>query len=208
MKIAVVVVCLFAVAFPAFGQNTTGPAQTNGPCSPATSGNSNTFKIDCAGISKEQGKQMLDILNKILANQLNDQEVNTKLDELLKASRASSLGNLKSRAMKLSDEILDDLYRNGYSVRVPDFKPRSQQMNTPPDHSKKEFANWNQMMLSNYGEYYEAKVLQVRDDFARIGYRDDTLESGLEQMKKYGKYDSSSAEERIAVGLRRLNDLK
>ncbi len=209
MRSVIVVAYLIAFAFPVFGQNSTGPVQTNGPCSPAASGNSNVFNINCVGIDKAQGKQIIKIVNKILANQLNNQEVIAKLDELLEASRASSLGNLKSRAMNLSDQILDDLYQHGYRVRVAGYKPTVQQMFTPPSQSNREdFANWNKMMFSNYRDNYEAKVLQIRDDFARLGYRDDTLESGLEQMKKYGQYDSSSAEERIAVGMRRLNDLK
>jgi hypothetical protein len=48
-------------------------------------GNNNQFKIDCKNISKEQGAKMLEILNKILANQLDPDAVMAKLDEILKA---------------------------------------------------------------------------------------------------------------------------
>src|ERR1700722_4203795 len=63
---------------------TTGKAQTTGACSPAVTGNKNTFAINC-GIDKKQGQKMLEILNKILANQLDPDAVMTKLDEILKA---------------------------------------------------------------------------------------------------------------------------
>jgi len=63
---------------------TTGAAATKGACSPANTGNNNTFNFTC-GIGKEQGEQMLKILNKILAHQLNPDEVMAKLDEILKA---------------------------------------------------------------------------------------------------------------------------
>jgi hypothetical protein len=63
---------------------TTGNAETAGACSPAVTGNKNTFTINC-GIDKKQGQKMLEILNKILANQLDPDAVMAKLDEILKA---------------------------------------------------------------------------------------------------------------------------
>ena len=56
--------------------------QTKGACSPVATGNNNTFSITC-GIGKEQGQQMLGILNKILASQLDPNTVTAKLDEIL-----------------------------------------------------------------------------------------------------------------------------
>jgi hypothetical protein len=73
------------LAAPCWSQTTaTGRAETAGACSPAVTGNKNTFIINC-GIDKKQGQKMLQILNKILANQLNPDAVMTKLDEILKA---------------------------------------------------------------------------------------------------------------------------
>lgn len=77
--------------WPSYGQTTsTGTATTVGPCSPAVSGNNDSFTITCGGIDKSQGQKMLAILNKILANQVNPEEVNRKLDEILKALAASA----------------------------------------------------------------------------------------------------------------------
>jgi hypothetical protein len=65
------------------GQTTaTGQAETSGPCSPGVTGSNNIFTINC-GIGKEQGQKMLNILNKILANQLDPTAVMVKLDEIL-----------------------------------------------------------------------------------------------------------------------------
>ncbi len=61
----------------------TGNAATAGPCSPAVAGNNNTVRIDCK-IDLAQGQKVLDILNKILANQMDLTTVNEKLDEILK----------------------------------------------------------------------------------------------------------------------------
>src|ERR1700682_3389439 len=73
------------VAVPCWSQTTTtGKAETKGSCSPAVTGSDNTFTIHC-GIDKAQGQKMLNILNKILANQLDPDAVMAKLDEILKA---------------------------------------------------------------------------------------------------------------------------
>jgi len=73
------------MAVPCWSQTTTGKATTSGPCSPAVSGNNNQFTIKCPGINEEKGKRMLEILNKILANELDPEQVMAKLDEILKA---------------------------------------------------------------------------------------------------------------------------
>jgi hypothetical protein len=73
------------IAVPCWSQTSaTGKAATSGSCSPANTGSNNTFIIKC-GIGQKQGQQMLDILNKILANKIDSEQVMAKLDEILKA---------------------------------------------------------------------------------------------------------------------------
>jgi hypothetical protein len=83
MKYSLVLLMLLAI--PCWSQTTTGKAETTGPCSPAVTASNNQFTINCQGIDKEQGQKMLDILNKILNNQLDPKTVIEKLDEILKA---------------------------------------------------------------------------------------------------------------------------
>jgi hypothetical protein len=73
----------FLLASSAIGQQSSGPATAKGSCSPASTGNSNTFTITC-GIGKEQGDELLKIVNKILANQKDLKDLEGKLDEILK----------------------------------------------------------------------------------------------------------------------------
>jgi len=85
MKYAAIL--LLSLALPCWSQSaTTTKNDTSGPCSPITTGHNNNYKIEC-NIDTEQGKKMLDIMNKILANQgkLSFDVVNQKLDEILKA---------------------------------------------------------------------------------------------------------------------------
>jgi hypothetical protein len=80
MKIAAF--SLFATSL--YAQLQSGPASAAGTCNVANSGQSGPVTITC-GIGKEQGDQMLAILNKILVNQLDPAAVMKKLDEILRA---------------------------------------------------------------------------------------------------------------------------
>ncbi len=53
-----------------------------GTCSAAHVGDGNTSSINCTGVGVDQGKKIVEILNKVLANQ-DIATVNAKLDELL-----------------------------------------------------------------------------------------------------------------------------
>jgi hypothetical protein len=66
-------------------QTNTGKAETRGSCSPANTGNVGQITINCSGMSKAQAQKMVEILNKILANQLDPTQVMSKLDEILHA---------------------------------------------------------------------------------------------------------------------------
>ena len=68
--------------------HTTGPSATTGACSPAVSGNVNVFNFTC-GIGQQQGNRLLTVLNKILANQLDPEAVNAKLDQIIEEVKKS-----------------------------------------------------------------------------------------------------------------------
>jgi len=76
------VVLLFFLCATSLHAQTSGKADTSGPCSPAVTGNNNEFRITCSGLSKEQGQKILVILNRILANELDLKEVTAKLNEI------------------------------------------------------------------------------------------------------------------------------
>lgn len=57
-------------------------ATTSGPCSPIAEENAGSITINCPGISEGEGRKMLAILNRILANQINPDLVMVKLDEI------------------------------------------------------------------------------------------------------------------------------
>ena len=63
----------------------TEKAAASGTCSTAPAGDNNTFTINCNRIGADQGKKIVEILNRVLANQ-DLTAVNAKLDELLVAA--------------------------------------------------------------------------------------------------------------------------
>jgi hypothetical protein len=78
--------CLSCVA-----QNaSTGNASSTVPCSVSNTGNDNKIRITC-GVGKQQGEKILNILNKIVANQLDPDRVMAKLDEILNTRNVTSI---------------------------------------------------------------------------------------------------------------------
>jgi len=63
----------------------TEKAATSGTCSTAPAGDNNAYNLNCNGIGADQGKKIVQILNRVLANQ-DLTAVNAKLDELLVAA--------------------------------------------------------------------------------------------------------------------------
>src|SRR5258708_1972663 len=47
----------------------TEKAPASGTCNPAPAADNNTYNINCNGVGGDQGKKMVEILNKVLANQ-------------------------------------------------------------------------------------------------------------------------------------------
>lgn len=59
-----------------------GTATAKGTCNIANIGRNNTLQIKC-GVGEKQGKQIIDLLNKVLDNQIDPAAVMQKLDEIL-----------------------------------------------------------------------------------------------------------------------------
>lgn len=66
---------------------TTGSASASGACSLANSGNNNSSVVINCGIGAAQGKKILNILNTMLAHQIDPSAVMKKLDEILAAEK-------------------------------------------------------------------------------------------------------------------------
>lgn len=80
----------------------TEKAAATGTCSTAAAGESSTYNINCNGIGADQGKKIVELLNRVLANQ-DLTTVNAKLDELLVVASQSP----QTQALQEPPKILD-----------------------------------------------------------------------------------------------------
>jgi len=76
-------IALLLFAAITWAQQSSGPAATKGACSPANTGNNNTFNITCQGIPDKLGAQLIDLLNRVAKNQAEAEAILTKLDGCL-----------------------------------------------------------------------------------------------------------------------------
>ena len=112
MKFGLVLALL--IAAPCWSQTrATGKAETTGPCSPLVTGSNNQVTINCKGVGKDQGAELLKIVNKILANRLDSRAVLSKLDEII--------ANQKMEAVAIDKR--ERTRSNGYVVPAQQVNP-------------------------------------------------------------------------------------
>jgi hypothetical protein len=80
----------------------TEKAAVSGTCSTVAAGDNNTYNVNCNGIGADQGKKIVELLNRVLANQ-DLTTVNTKLDELLVVASQPA----QTQALQEPPKILD-----------------------------------------------------------------------------------------------------
>ncbi len=112
-----ILLILTLLTFPCLAQkpaNVTGSATTKGECSPAVTGSNNNFKFSC-GVGRQQGDQIIALLNKLLA--ANDtSEVITKLNEILKRTNPNlpvMTYDCSGRWQSIGPDLNSDINVNG-----------------------------------------------------------------------------------------------
>jgi hypothetical protein len=105
MKLIFVLPLLVVGAAPCLAQTAN---TTSGSCSPIVTGNDGTVTIECKGMSDQLQGQLVDILNRILKNQIDPQLVMSKLDEISKG-----VGSLKERSVDAERGVISIYDFNG-----------------------------------------------------------------------------------------------
>jgi hypothetical protein len=80
----------------------TEKAPASGTCNPAPAADNSTYNINCNGVGVDQGKKIVEVLNKVLANP-DPTTVNAKLDELLVVASQP----VQTQALQAPPKILD-----------------------------------------------------------------------------------------------------
>ena len=92
MKMTILLItCLFATPAFAKAQTASSGITVSGKCNVVNRGNGNTIMIKCSA-NNEEGKKIVAILNKILANQIDPALVMAKLDEIIAAESQKTSG--------------------------------------------------------------------------------------------------------------------
>ena len=82
-RVVLIIACAIALYSGAVAQSTpAGSAYASGKCSPAVTGNRNTFDIRCE-VDPVEGKKIVDLLNRILSSEPDRNAVMSKLDQIL-----------------------------------------------------------------------------------------------------------------------------
>lgn len=90
-------------------------------------------------------------------------------------------GNIKERALKLADEIMDDLYMHGWMGGGP----QKQQVFPYPSHTDANaLMQWSQSRSAYFRFRFHSRVIGIRDEFAQLHIRSKELDDVLEVEKK------------------------
>jgi hypothetical protein len=162
--------CLLAFALPCVAQTPkTGDAKTTGSCSPAVSGDNNQFTINCQGISKAMGTKMIELLNKVVANQTTPDAIEKRVDETLKAL---AYGNLRERTI----DLVRDLHQTTESrVETRPIAPWTPEKSTA-------YASWLQTTFAIFQFRFSAPIHNLRDEYRQAHIEDVRLNSDLESF--------------------------
>ncbi len=103
--------------------NSPGTNATKGSCSPAVSGNSNTFTINCQGLTREQSQEFLALLRKLTSNSLDSKVVMAKLDELIANTSDLKMDVKEIRREQVGRRPSDELMKS-LSLRIRGMKQK------------------------------------------------------------------------------------
>jgi hypothetical protein len=92
---------------------------------------------------------------------------------------APTFGNLKERAMELSDEIMNDLYLHGWK----EYERHGIVSEHWPTDSDKSY-EWIVARSNVFRFKFLARVREIRDEFSALHLRNDRLEDGLKEERE------------------------
>ena len=96
---------------------------------------------------------------------------------------APAFGNIKERAVALSQEIMQDLYMHGWregDPRVPHVLPPIEHMKIPPAATLEQMEDWTRRRSDKFRYVFLPRVLEIRNEFAQLHLRDRELDEFFE----------------------------
>jgi hypothetical protein len=147
----------------AIGQKPSGDARSRGNCSPAVTGENNTFYFQYCGFDPQEGKRMERILQAI---QSGEELSNEKLDKILAiVGEPVSYGNIYQRAIELAKNI--------------DWHERTCLEGSHLPRSQRPF----RMCSLSFRSRDLPQVIDLRNELAHFHYEDDILNEDIDAVR-------------------------
>ncbi len=125
-----------------------------------------------------------DVSEKPKTEQATAEEIASEVLKKLPTKTTSQTGNLKHRAIALSDEIMEELYSNGWNpILLSDWKPRH------PIHQKIMPNEWNDTKIwadrqsRNYKHKFYKPTIELINEFSQLHYSDRRLDEIISYRK-------------------------
>lgn len=109
---------------------------------------------------------------------------------------APAFGNIKERAIALSEEIMQDLYMHGWNERdprVPHVMPPVEHMKMPPAATVEQMEDWNRRRSNKFRFTFFARVLDIRNEFAQLHLRDKRLDQLVDEEERVAQANEQLA---------------
>jgi len=88
---------------------------------------------------------------------------------------AQPTSDLRQRALNLSEEIVTDLHRHGWTVSIP-HKPFPPQIISPIPTDKKGRQHWARSRSDYFRSRFLQRVFDIRKEFSQLHIRDSVLD--------------------------------
>jgi hypothetical protein len=99
-----------------------------------------------------------------------------------------AMGNIKQRAINLSNEIMDDLFRHGWRS-IDHEPPPSYAYARPMPTDPTAFNTWMLTRSAHFEFRYLPKVIELRNEFSELHLRDDRLDAFLKYRAEQNDTD-------------------
>lgn len=97
------------------------------------------------------------------------------------AIQVQPTGNLRQRALTLSEEIVTDLHRHGWTVTIP-HKPFPPETISPLPTDKKGREQWARSRSEYFRSRFLQRVFDIRKEFSQLHIRDKLLDDFFKSL--------------------------
>jgi hypothetical protein len=155
-------------------------------CSNAVALHGGTVNLSCTGLTKAEAQMLQSTIPSLIErNQHETQEQLAAIESLIKGLQsAGQYGNLKGRALELSERIVQTYYEDGGNVKPPAANDIVIFHMPAPDAPPGAILEWMRHASRKFRAFYAQKVVELHDEFAQTHLHDAEIDSFAESYKR------------------------